>query len=714
MNPITLENKFYRVEINPENAGILQMVEKSSGLNLISDARVAEGYRMLIPLPDYECNYIVGNKQESPEIKRTGTKAEFYWAGPLVNERGFFDIDFRLHISLENEKVTIKCRSKNRTQYKLAEVWSGFIGGMDGIGKTQKIKKETEILIPTGNQPWTKKIFKDFGNTRGQTLGCLGPEHTFHYPGFLCMPWVSLYNTRLNKTLFFAALEETPRVKIIRLSLEPGSGEMRPYGNWPKPEEVNSYPAGIIMNWVYVPYTKPGEEFISGDITLQLHDGTWHESGKIYRKWFEKHFKTIKPFSTWIRRETSFYHQMFMLPEDNINYKFKDIPHLAEICAKYEVKHFMIAGWQIGGHDRGYPCYEPDPRLGTYNDLEKGIQACHKLGIKVSFFVNCQPVDMTTEIYRERLNKYVILDPHGVPYFICNSWGMGTLSARTKFMTGTPFVEMNPAHFEVRKMLIGYFKKLVETGADGLHFDKFFNTPMDFNPLLAWTGPDRALHEGMLQFLQELFAVCKKINPDFCISYEGSWDRLMTYSEVSWWGTEPDAMKAVFPNRALCNGIEQPYDFNKVNTAVVNGCNILIGPGNYNRNLDYPPMRKLMEYIREINRIRRNLFYLVSAGRILESSEGIFKKEKSLVKISGDFEKRSHCRWSLFESMKTGRKALILANLLPEPAVARKIEIKNVKSKELMVYRAFEKPIKMRYPAEIILEGERVAFVVEV
>jgi len=662
-------------------------------------------------MPDYECNYVYGKHQKNPIVKSTKDSIQFFWESPLVNEKDRFDIDFSLNISLNDKQIVFSCACNNNTHLQVSEVWFAFLGGMNGSGKTQKIKKETEILIPTVNSFWTKKIFRDFGNTRGQTLGCLSPEHTFTYPGSLSMPWISLFNKKINKSVYFAALEETPRVKIIRLSLEPGSGEMRPYGNWPDSDEVGNLPYGIVMNWVHVPYTKKGERFISSDIVLNVHNGLWQESGKIYRKWFDKHFKVIKPGSTWIRRETSFYHQMFMLPEDNINYTFKDIPELARTCARYDVKHFMIAGWQIGGHDRGYPYYQPDPRLGTYKDLEKGIKQCHKLGVKVSFFVNCQPIDMSTKLYKDKLHRYVILDPHGVPYFICNYWGMGTLSARTRFMTGTPFVEMNPAHPEVRKLLIGYFKKLIEIGADGLHIDKFFNTPMDFNPLISWTSPDRAHHEGILKFIEKLFSVCKSINPDFCISYEGGWDRLMPYSEVSWWGTGQDAMKSVFPDRTLSNGVEQPYDFNKVNNAVVGGCHILIGPANYNRNLDYLPMRRLMEYIKEINRIRKELFDIISMGRIIDSSEEIFRS--GILKISGEFSKKQECKWNLFESMKTKKKAIILGNLLPEPVMAKGIKINQTNSERCLIYKAFEEPVKAKFPVSITVEGERVVFIVE-
>jgi hypothetical protein len=81
----------------------------------------------------------------------------------------------------------------------------------------------------------------------------------------------------LYKAIYFAALEETPRVKIIRLSLKPGSGEMRPYGNWPRQDEINNFPSGIVLNWVHVPYTKPDEKFVSSKIVLQIHNGNWKD-----------------------------------------------------------------------------------------------------------------------------------------------------------------------------------------------------------------------------------------------------------------------------------------------------------------------------------------------------------------------------------------------------------------------------------------------------
>lgn len=710
-NMIRLENEYYYIEIEPEYGIVRRITDLKAGFELIAEPRLSENFRILLPLPEYECNYIIGNEQKLTSVEKIPDSAKLVWKRPLHNSKGSFNLDVVMWIELTGQEVRFRCEVVNGTKYQIAEVWYAFVSGMDGLGNNRKQKLETELIVSTVNTTWSRRIFSDFGNTRGQTLGCLNSEHSFTYPGAMCMPWISFFNRTLNRALYFASLEETPRVKIIRFALDPGTGEGRPAGNWPRNGETSGFPAGITMNWVHVPYTKPGEFFVSSEVILQCHEGDWRESGILYRKWFDARFRPVTPGSTWIRRETATLHTMFMLPEDNINLTFKEIPKWAQTAKQHNVNHVMIAGWQIGGHDRGYPYYEPDPRLGTYEDLKNGINVCHDMGIKVSFFVNCQPVDMTTEWYKKELYKYRILDPHGEQYYIVNYWGMGTLSARTRFITATPFTEANPAHPEFRKALISYFKKLIETGADGLHIDKFFQTPMDFNPRLEQTSPDRAHHEGLLQFLEELFAECKKINPDFCISYEGGWDRFMPYSETSWWGIEPEAMRAVFYNRILTNGVEQPYDYNKVNRAVIGGCNLLIGPANYNRGMDYLPMKKLFEYIGEINRIRKELFDIVCLGEVIDYYEGLFKADKSVVNLSGEFAESKDACWSVFQDMKTGRRGIILCNLGVRNLQAEGVQFTKKQSEKYLIYRPFEKPREAKIAVNIEIPAEQVVFI---
>ena len=164
-------------------------------------------------------------------------------------------------------------------------------------------------------------------------------------------------------------------------------------------------------------------------MVIQFHDGDWIAAGKaIYRPWFDKTFGLVKPEDDWIRRESFFQMIMIMLPEGNTNYTINQIPQLARDGLKYGVKSLQIAGWQWGGHDNGYPYYEPDPRLGTWDDLERAIRQCHEMGVKMYFFANIHVNTLDTEWYQKELKDYDYENRRHDRYWVAG-WGMGTLAA---------------------------------------------------------------------------------------------------------------------------------------------------------------------------------------------------------------------------------------------------------------------------------------------
>ena len=708
-----IENKYYAIEIARESGRLLQLRDKVGGFDLIREPRLAENFRLLLPLPDMAANYILGSEQKLSFFGRKKNAFELRWASPLHNERGQFALAVTLWIELIGEAVHFRCRVRNGTRHKLAEVWYPVIGGMMGLGRGLE-GKETEALVPTPNNHWRRKLFSDFGNTHGQMLGTLSGEHGFCYPGFMSMPWICFWHQQLNRGLYFASLETAPRVRLIRFAQEPGLAEGRAGGNWPRPDEVGDIPTGISMNWAHFPYTKPGATFEGSTVVLQCHEGGWRESAALYGGWFRSQFPVVDSRKTWLRRETAFLHPMCMLPEDNMNMPFRELPRWAKTAASHGLTSICIGGWNVGGHDRGYPHYEPDPRLGTWKELAEGIRACHDMGLRFYFFANCQPVDMTTEWYRKELYKYRLEDPYGQPYFIVNFWGMGTLGARTRFCTARPIGEMNPHHPEVRRLLIRQFCKLVEIGADGIHLDKFQGTPFDFNPRLKGTSPDRAHPEGMLMFIRELLTACRKINPEFCFSFEGGWDRLLSFTDVSWWGPADDVMKEIFPHRVLTAGVEQPYDFNKVNRAVLKGCNLLIGPANYNRAMDYPPMQKLCEYVGEITRIRRELFDFLSFGGISDASDGLFQRSQPLVSLSLSRAAKAHCQWTVFRNPDSGQRAIVVANLGTSELEAKRISYSDNTKGACHIYEPFHATRSAEFPVTLTLPPERLSVIVEI
>ena len=82
-------------------------------------------------------------------------------------------------------------------------------------------------------------------------------------------------------------------------------------------------------------------------------------------------------------------------------------------------------------------------------------------------------------------------------------WGMGTLASRMTHTT--PLMTFADPSFPGCATAVAYFKKLAEIGADGIHIDKFYPSPLNFNPRIS-SSPDRSPWEGTLNVVDSIAA----------------------------------------------------------------------------------------------------------------------------------------------------------------------------------------------------------------
>ncbi|MFH1008576.1 MAG: DUF6259 domain-containing protein [Candidatus Latescibacterota bacterium] len=692
---IALENDCYRLEMDSEHGAIHRIYDRIACLELIAEPRLAANFQVLLPLRDMQANTLLGKEQRLTAFEQTAQGVTLYWKGPLENPQGAFDLDVAMHIELAGQAISFRLDVHNRTPFQVAEVWYPLLGGITGIGE----RKDTEAMIPFMGESCYPDLFQNF---RGMVeLGTPVPEYFFPYSTSMPMPWVDLYNRRLERGVYFSCHDTVPRFGALRFQMQPGIAHGR-LDTWPRSEELDkNIPAGITANWVNFPYTQPGETFEGPPVVVQCHEGDWHEGARIYRQWFTSHFPLPDPKGSWLRQEMAFQNTMFLLPEGNVQRIFHDIPGWAQDALDYGVKSVLISGWDRGGHDNQYPYYEPDARLGTWEDLAAAVRECHQMGMRVFFFANFQPVDPTTDWYREELHRYRSMDPWG-----CSTpmgWGMGTLGARMGF-TKHPMVKASPAFSEFRAIIIRQMVQLARIGADGLQIDKLNSVGMDFNPTLS-ESPDRASCEGILKGLDELLSACRAVNPEFCVSVESAWDRTLQYSDVAWvwhptWVIDhAPAYKFTFPEWLPAIAITQPYDYNVVNTAVRFGYQLLIGPAHYTASMQDGPMRPLSTYIREILRMREELKDTIFMGEFLDTLE---------THVQG----HERIRFSTHRNPRTGKRACVLVNFGETPHRASVSFAGNLAG-TARIHRPFEKVRSRKFPVTLTIPAERLAIVLE-
>ncbi len=696
-----LENDAYRLEINADNGSIVSFCDKKGVGEVIAEPRLADSFRLLLPLPGHHSNYVVGNEQRVTSIKKTAGQVAIQWDGPLANARGTYDVPVAMAIALEDDGVTFRFEADNRTEFDVAEVWYPMLGGLTGFG-SEEIRRDTRLAV--GFDPLLDiDLFRRFGAPN--ELGTPLPEWLLTYPAPMAMPWCDFYNGHLDRGLYIASHDPVARFKGIRMALHPGLGRGRREDDWPRPDEVpEDTPIGVTANWFHFPYTPPGERFEGPPVVVRRHQGDWREAARLYRTWFTSQFPVVDPRTSWMRRDmTAFQNTMFLLPEDTVNLTFKEIPRWAEDALEHGVPHVLISGWQVGGHDRGYPQYEPDPRLGTWEELETAVRACHEMGVRVFFFVNIHVVDMTTDAYRDELHHYTVRNHEDVP---CQAvgWGMGTLGARLG-QTHAMLARVSAGLPEVREIFVRQVRKLAEIGVDGIHIDKCHPVPLDFNPRRDGS-PDSSPWEGTLRCVDETLDACRAINPEFALSVESNWDRMLSYTDVVWWAAlgQRSSVKDTFPQWTPTGAVNQPFSYNAVNLLVWQGCAMLVGPGHYTASMNDALWRPLSAYIKEVQRIRQCLKDTLFLGQLLEMQA---------TAVHGPFAEHEDARWSTFRNNETGKRACVLVNLSDELLEADSVVLADNTDGAVTVCQPFEQDQTAQLPVTITVPPERLVVLAE-
>ena len=665
--PVRLESEFCLVEVDPRSGSLRRVVDKQGHIDLASAPHTSGSFRLLVPLADAPENYIDGADQVLSGIERTKDRLTLRWAQPLKDaRRNEHDLAVTMSIELVDRSIVFCFRLENRTGHTVREAWYPCLGGLLNFGSPENCSRAT-LNPPPHNR---RRLQAPFGS------------HTVTYPG-QNMAFVEVDNPVIHRGLYLGAHDETARFKAFHFR-----------------EKQHGQQHDVVFDLIHFPSVPPGGTFEGSPLVVQFHEGDWVEGGRrIYRPWFVDTFGLMAPERDWIRQHGFFQMIMVMLPEGNVNYRIEEIPRIARDGLKYGVTSLQIAGWQRGGHDNGYPYYEPDPRLGTWDDMRQAVRECHELGVKVYFFVNVVVNNLDTQWYQEELKDYDYQSIEGFPYAIAG-WGMGTLASRMGYTT--PLMVFGDASFPgIRDALLAYFKKLAEIGADGIHIDKFYPQSLNFNPR-APMSPDQAPWGGVLQLVDLINRECRAVNPDFRISFETTWDRTLQYGNATWWGGNMAAARRVFPELVETVGLYQPYDYIGVNDAVRNGYAVMVSPHHFNRTMDYQTWRGLSAYICQLNKTRDRLADVFFYGESL-GSEDVEFQGKALP---------DGVEYAAYRALDGGRWGCILTNRGSRPATVTLAAIGGSEGGRVEAHQPSQDTLSVELPAEIVIEPERIVFVV--
>ncbi len=287
-----VENENLRILVNKENGSILRITDKSDTLELITDPRLADSFRLCLPIPatlddpGTQANYFMGNSQVLTRASELPGSLRLFWAAPLRNAEGaLFPLSVTMSIALRNKSATFEIEVSNGSGLELQEVWYPLLGGLRGLGE----RLDTHVHIPWGDGDTDSSLF--WNARMPYDLGTPFPEYLFPAQpgGQLHETWMSLYNEKTEQSVYYGLHDAGQRRKILRVEIQPGIGRLRRGDRWPRVEEVTTdTPVGATLGWVYYLPSSAGQtktSFSGGPVILEFQGGDWSQGRRTYESW---------------------------------------------------------------------------------------------------------------------------------------------------------------------------------------------------------------------------------------------------------------------------------------------------------------------------------------------------------------------------------------------------------------------------------------------
>jgi hypothetical protein len=317
------------------------------------------------------------------------------------------------------------------------------------------------------------------------------------------------------------------------------------------------------------------------------------------------------------------------------------------------------------------------------------------VGVKVALLVSLQPVRQHNDPHGEGLNEYACRDRWGIPYTTF-AWPDGA-SVTGGYGRGERRVWLNPGHPSVRRSLVTHLAELVRRGIDGFHLQDFFARPLDFNPTTGRTA-DRASWEGGIACLQEILRACRAIKPEFSVSTDTLWDRLLPVTlNCSVEAGETSALRTAFPSIRPTFTVAGEDSLGAIAEALRSQGRLRIAPEN-GEPMGGSAMANTVGYLRAVLEARAVLGHTLLDGVCLGATG---------LRVKGTVT------FALFRNNASGLRSAVLINPgvnASEPEVSGFVE---PSGRPVLVWQPGDGVRRLDFPARLKIPGRRLALITE-
>lgn len=695
MTTIVLANDTLRLEFDRKTGALVHIATADGTWQILDRPQLGLSFRLLVPLPGRRNNNVLGEKQQltNLELDPDGRRACFTWQGITSELGGPLDIGVTLKVQLSGRQAVFTVTMANRSPYTVENVYCPYLGDVQHPPQPEWLK--TFVYNYAAAQEWP--VWPQFQNMRGY-YGVDYPTQISAWSAGVGAPMAPYILLRSPQQGLYVGVD-APSSELVawHLELRPGWGESI-NAQQPRTRTIAGQDVAVRFAAVHVPYIQPGETRTLTPIALEAYGGGWQAGVDIYKAWRDS-WMTPPAIPEWAREPHSWQQIHINSPEDELRVPFTELVHIGEECARHGVKAIQLVGWNDGGQDQGNPSHDPDPRLGTFEELKQAIAAIQALGVKLILFAKFTWADRATERFRNELVRYAVKDPYG-DYYHYQGY---------QYQTATQLLDINtkrliPMCFgseDYLRICDEEFRKTVELGADGILSDECLH----HSPTLLCFDPDHGHRYGAptyandRQLIENFSKVALPVREDFLFAGEACYDWEMEAYHLSYHRSESlehiPLSRYMLPHAPFMTAVTGFEDRSMVNQCLLYRYIISYEPYNFKGRLDDYPAT--MAYGKQMDALRtelRRYFW-----------DGEFRHEVgALVTVKG----QEHHPYAVFRA-EDGTEALAIANYSDDAALTAEAVLES--GQPLTRYRLVDDS-KWRPVAEGILVPPRSAAVV--
>jgi hypothetical protein len=678
MEILRMENETLCLTFDQQTGALVGLSSPLNDWKILARPQLGLSFQLLVPLSEERRNNpVYGEKQKltSVAISDDNRQATFYWERIQSEYGGVHDIRIQMDVHLHDEQAIFSMRIENRSEYPVENVYFPYLG---------------EVKPPPGAN-WFKSFFPTYASAQEWLLwpvyenlrGYFGVDYPTQFAkgtsssGTPMVPYILLRSA--GQGLYVGVHEPSPELVAWHTELRPGYDNSI-NAHVPQGDKIGDKEVAIRFAAVHLPYIQAGENRKLTAIALQGFTGNWHRGVDIYKCWLNSWLTTPR-LPEWTREPHAWQQVHINSPEDELRVKFRDLVQIGEQCARNGVRAIQLVGWNDGGQDQGNPCHDPDPRLGTFDELKEAIRQIQSLGVKVVLFSKFTWADRATEWFRKELIHQAIKDPYG-DYYQHPGYQYQTatqlLDINTKRLIPMCFLSEN--YLEICEV---EFQKTLALGVDGILFDECLH----HSPALLCFDPGHGhryaapVYANDRELIKRFLRFSEPLNPDFLYSGEGCYDWEFEVYHLSYHRSENTQhiplARYVFPDIPLMTAVTGFNDRNMINQCLLYRYIISYEPYNFKGHLEDYPLT--LAYGRKMNALRsqlREYFW-----------DGEFRDTQGAVVTTGG---KPHHPYSVFINHKNGMQGIVVANYDEQDTIDARVILENGGS--LKRYRLVDEP----------------------